>query len=169
MGHAADEKPLPLGGFHKLRYARFNGLRHQVEIPRKRAYLVLRIHIGPHGIIAARDLPRRFCKGGQRPCAPVHDERDAARAQKYACEAYGGERPRQAYDAVIGRGDVLHHVHGVGCVSHRYKAARNKHIAPVYFPLRDLHRIFVFGQRQKRARIDRNAGIERFIPAHQYG
>ena len=94
MGHAADEKPLPLGGFHKLRYARFNGLRHQVEIPRKRAYLVSRMHIRPHGIIAARNLPRRFCKGGQRPCAPVHYERNAARADKYARKADGGKCPR---------------------------------------------------------------------------
>ena len=94
MGHAADEKPLPLGGFHKLRYARFNGLRHQVEIPRKRAYFVLRMHIRPHGIIAARDLPRRFCKGGERPCAAAHDERNTARADKYAREADGSKCPR---------------------------------------------------------------------------
>ena len=169
MGHAADKEPLPLGGFHKLSDARFHSLRHQVKIPRKRAYLVSRMHIGPHGIIAARNLPRRFRKGGQRPCAAAHEQRNAARTKKYACEAYGGERPRHSCNTIVGCGNVLYHVHGIGCASHHDKASHNEHIAPLDLPLRKLGAVFAFRQRQQCAWVNRNAGTEGFFPAHQNG
>ena len=42
-------------------------------------------------------------------------------------------------------------------------------VPAVYFLLRNLHSRFVFGQREKRTRIDRYAGTECFVSAHQHG
>ena len=107
------------------------------------------------------------CKGGQRSGAPAHKQRNASCAQKNSRHADDDERPCHICDAVVCCGNVFHHIHGIRCAFYRNEAPNDEHIAPLDLPLRKLYAVFVSRQRQQRARVNRNAGIERFLPAHQ--
>ena len=110
MGHAADEKTLPLRRLGEFLDVLLHRGRHSIEILRQCSSLVGGSHGCTLGVVALRNMGRRALQLLQRAQGAPHQQSDQQKAQPNANHANDDKLQSERADLIIDRRNVLNDI-----------------------------------------------------------